>query len=215
MKIIGIKPRVKVQLVPIGNPNRPGRRANMKWVTIHNTANPNSTAQNERDYVQRRRDNVSFHYAVDDKEAIAIIPEEEIARHTGTTEGNNSSIGIEVCESGDQERTYLHAVGLTASILLRYGWGIDRIRTHEAWNGKNCPRLLLPKWEQFLHDVEETIWALKMEVNKEDWKREGIEYLHSKEILQDKEKWLDKLEEPMPVWATTLLLKRVHEASKK
>ena len=39
----------------------------VKYITIHNTANK-ATAQNERDYLNRRRDNVSisFHFAVDD-----------------------------------------------------------------------------------------------------------------------------------------------------
>ncbi|MCC5910271.1 MAG: N-acetylmuramoyl-L-alanine amidase [Clostridiaceae bacterium] len=220
-----IVPKIKVDYIPEGNQNRPGTKGDMQWITIHNTANPNSTAQNERDYVARREDNVGFHYAVDDQEAIAIIPEDEVAWHTGTREGNRTSIGIEICESGDQKKTWQNAVGLTAKILKERGWKTDRIRTHKSWSGKNCPRKLLDQWDEFTDDIENALEILKNEDKKggdimekpeentlaPEWKLKGIQYLQEKGLLYDIEGWTEKVDEPMPVWAVTLLLKRIHE----
>ncbi|SDK70177.1 peptidoglycan recognition protein family protein [Natronincola ferrireducens] len=212
--MIGIIPKLKVDYVPVDSPNRPGTSSDIQWITVHNTANPNSTAQNERDYVAWRPDKASFHYAVDDKEAIAIIPEEEIAWHTGTAEGNRTSIGIEICESGDQEKTYKHAVGFIAKLLNDRNWGADRLRTHKSWSGKECPRRLLSTWDKFLKDVEMTLNNLRKDIEldtKDKWKLEGIEYLAEKGLLNDLKGWTEKINDPMPVWGVTLLLKNVHQ----
>lgn len=211
--MIGKIPKIKIDYVPKNSPNRPGSKSNMQWITVHNTANLNSTAQNERDYVAVRGDNASFHYAVDDKEAIAIIPEGEVAWHTGNVEGNMKSIGVEICESGDAEETYKNALGLIAKILKDRNWQIDRVRTHESWSGKSCPRKLLPVWDEFLQDIKSTLRHITNEERIEaipPWKLEGIHYLYNKDLLHDLEEWIEKIDEPMPVWAVTLLLGKIH-----
>ncbi len=137
--------------------NRPGTRITPTSVTIHNTGNPNSTAQNNRDYFSNHPNaKVSSHWVVDDKEAIQCIPESEMSWHAGP-EANRQSISIEVCEFTDpvrHERAYRNAVALAADILRRYGWGVDRLTTHKRWTGKNCPRHILPIWDKFLADVQ-------------------------------------------------------------
>lgn len=215
--MIGKLSKLKIDYVPKNSPNRPGIKSNMQWITIHNTGNPKSTAQNERDYVAIRKDKASFHYAVDDKGAVAIIPEEEVAWHTGTAEGNKTSIGIEICESGDELETYKNAVGLTAKILVERNWTINQIRTHESWSGKKCPRKLLPKWQQFLRDVDATQKKLKEQSQQEipKWKLDGIEYLYENGLLHDKDGWIEKIDEGMPVWAITLLLAKIHKDLKE
>lgn len=159
----GIIPNIKTHLVPISKSKRPGTKGKKGSITIHNTANPKSTAQNERDWLVNPSNTrtASWHYAVDDKQAVLAIPEDEVAWHAGHAEGNKSSIGIEVCESGDQVKTWKHAVGLTAKILHENGWGVDKVRTHKSWSGKQCPRLILPRWNEFIKDVEETLKSLK------------------------------------------------------
>lgn len=137
--------------------NRPGTPITPTSVTIHNTGNPNSTAQNNRDYFSNHPNaKVSSHWVVDDKEAIQCIPESEMSWHAGP-EANRQSISIEVCEFTDparHERAYQNAVKLSADILRRYGWGVDRLTTHKRWTGKNCPRHILPIWDKFLADVQ-------------------------------------------------------------
>lgn len=140
--------------------NRPGRPIKPAWVTMHNTGNQNSTAQNNRDYFANHPNaKVSSHWVVDDKEAIQCIPESEESWHAGT-QGNKSSISIEVCEftsPARHEKAYRNAVTLAADILRRWRWGTDRLTTHKRWTGKNCPSKILPIWDRFVADVQEVL----------------------------------------------------------
>lgn len=137
--------------------NRPGTPITPTSVTMHNTDNPNSTAQNNRDYFSNHENaKVSSHWVVDDKEAIQCIPETEMSWHAGA-EANRQSISIEVCEFTDparHERAYRNAVTLAADILRRHKWGADKLTTHKRWTGKNCPRHILPIWDKFVADVK-------------------------------------------------------------
>lgn len=137
--------------------NRPGTRITPTSVTMHNTGNPNSTAQNNRDYFSNHANaKVSSHWVVDDKEAIQCIPESEMSWHAGP-EANQQSISIEVCEFTDparHEKAYRNAVKLAADILRRNNWGTDRLTTHKRWSGKECPRHILPIWDKFIADVQ-------------------------------------------------------------
>lgn len=54
------------------------------YITIHNTAN-SAPAINEANYLNNRNDNVyiSFHYAVDDIQALQLLPNNEAGWHAG------------------------------------------------------------------------------------------------------------------------------------
>ena len=83
------------------NKKRTGKTLNFKWITVHNTGNPKSSAANEREWLTNPENTTStgWHIVVDGKEAIEAIPIGEIAYHAGTYEGNTTSIGIEICDS--------------------------------------------------------------------------------------------------------------------
>lgn len=123
-------------------------------ITIHNTGNPSSTAANERSWLTNPSNDrqASFHIVVDSKEAVECIPLTENAWHSGDgsgiKSGNRTSIGIEICESGDYAKALDNAAELVASMLKERGWGIDRLRRHFDWSGKICPRLMYDggKW---------------------------------------------------------------------
>jgi N-acetylmuramoyl-L-alanine amidase CwlA len=136
--------------------NRPGTQLQPRTVTVHNTANPDTTARNNRDYFSNHANaRVSTHYVVDDREIIRCIPEAEVSWHAGAI-ANRSSISIEVCEFTDEERqeqANQQAARLVADILTRYGWRLEQIKTHRDWTGKYCPRKLLPMWDEFLSMV--------------------------------------------------------------
>ena len=136
---------------------------NTQYLTIHSTANLKSTAQNERDNLNRIGNNSStgFHIVVDEKEAIECIPLDMVTYHAGdgcNGIGNNTSIGIEMCESGDRERVISNTVCLVASMLKERGWGINRLRRHYDWSKKLCPRILSADnwkgWHGFKTEVE-------------------------------------------------------------
>lgn len=155
---------------------RSGRKIEPTTLTIHSTANPKSTARNERDWLTNPSNtrSASWHECVDEKEVIQAIPLDEEAYHAGDRTGNRSSISLEICESGDREKTMNNAVKLVAYRLYERGWEIDKLRRHFNWSGKICPKILADNnwalWEQFKKDVHRELQRLKgddMEVRKE------------------------------------------------
>ena len=141
--------------IPVSN-KRPGAKRHIKYIVIHNTANEESTARNERDYLTNPNNtsSTSFNIVVDDKEMIEAIPVNEIAFHAGDSEGNQKGIGIEICESGDFEKTKANAAKLVAYLMKTYNISLSEVRTHYDFSGKDCPRKMLGNWEDFLELVK-------------------------------------------------------------
>lgn len=170
-----------VDHIPISRNRRPGTVQKPQYLTIHSTGNATSTAKNERDWLinPSNRRTASWHIVVDHNKAIEAIPLNEVAYHAGTGAGNNTSIGIEICESGDRAKTLANAADLAASILQKFGWSVDRLRRHYDWSGKNCPRILRAdnwaEWERFKKEVEERLAEIKkIPVNVRGKEVEGI-----------------------------------------
>ncbi|TKI66708.1 XlyB [Lysinibacillus mangiferihumi] len=135
-----------------------------KFITVHNTAN-DASAANEVKYMISNNNQVSYHVAVDDKEVIQAIPFNRNAWHCGDGigKGNMKSIGIEICYSKSGGARYAaaeeNAVQYIAKLLKEYGWGIDRVKKHQDWNGKYCPHRILSenRWNSFLKRIEEAM----------------------------------------------------------
>ncbi|WP_342440027.1 N-acetylmuramoyl-L-alanine amidase [Paenibacillus sp. FSL L8-0436] len=146
----------RIDHIPVNTPNK--RRSGLimlaRTITIHNTGNPSSNAAGERAWLTNPSNErqASFHIVVDEREAVECIPLNENAWHAGdgskATSGNRTSIGIEICESGDYAKTLDNAAELVASMLKARGWGVDQLRRHYDWSGKICPRLMYDggKW---------------------------------------------------------------------
>lgn len=147
--------------------------------TIHSTANLKSTAQNERDNLNRvgNTTTTGFHIVVDDKEAIECIPLDTVAHHAGNRVGNNTSIGLEICESGNRNKAIENAIEVTAKKLHEFGWGVDKLKRHFDWSGKNCPRIFnynnWEGWNDFKSKVESHLRLL----NHVDVEMKGINIL--------------------------------------
>lgn len=135
-------------------------------ITVHNTAN-DASAENEISYMIRNNNQVSYHYAVDDKCIVQGIPENRNAWHAsdganGT--GNRKTIAIEICysKSGDDRfiKAEKNAVDLIVDILKRYGWGVDKVKRHYdyASDKKYCPhRTMDMGWDRFLNMIKEKL----------------------------------------------------------
>ena len=138
---------------------RPMISRKIKYIVVHNTANPESTAKNERAYLTNvvNTASTSWHIVVDDKEMIEAVPVTEIAYHAGDGdgEGNECGIAIEICESGDYKQAEEHAKKLIAYLMKKYHLPISRVKPHQYFSGKKCPRLILDHWDTFLNDVEQ------------------------------------------------------------
>lgn len=139
-------------------------------ITIHNTAN-DASAEDEIAYMTRNDQKVSFHHAVDDKEAIQGIPENRNAWHAGdggNGEGNRTQIAIEICysKSGGERfrRAEDNAAELTKILLDKYRWGIERVHKHQDWSGKYCPhRTLDMGWQRFLDKIVKSEKGVKIQ----------------------------------------------------
>lgn len=73
--------------------------------------------------------------------------------------GNRKGISIEICYSksgGDKFiKAEQNAAKFIASILKEKGWGIDKVKKHQDFNGKYCPhRTLDMGWNRFLDMVK-------------------------------------------------------------
>lgn len=133
-----------------------------EWIVIHNTAN-NAPAISEINYMGISDDWRSFHYAVDDKEAVQGLPLNANGWHAGDGEygrGNRRGIAIEICYSlldeyrSKFEKAQENAAELTAYLLNKFGWGMDetRIMKHQDFDGKYCPHRTLSDygWDYFI-----------------------------------------------------------------
>ncbi|QJD81733.1 peptidoglycan recognition protein family protein [Cohnella herbarum] len=141
-----------VNHIPMSTPHRrrQGIKCTMTTITIHNTGNPTSNALGERSWLFNPTNGreASWHIVVDEHRAIEAIPLNEKALHAGDAVGNTSSIGVEICESGDYSKTLRNAAQLVAKMLKARGWGVAQLRRHWDWSHKICPRLMYDggKW---------------------------------------------------------------------
>lgn len=132
-----------------------------KGVCIHNTAN-DATASNEVAYMQSNNNEVSFHIAIDDVEAIQAIPFNRNTWHAGdggSGQGNRNYISIEICYSKSGGLKFINAekraAKEVAALLKRYGWTIANVKKHQDFSGKYCPhRTLDLGWERFLNMIQ-------------------------------------------------------------
>ncbi len=173
LKILRDKIAYRVDHIPETSNKRTGIPLEVKYVTIHSTANPSSTAASERAWLTNpeNKSKAGFHLVVDEKEAIEVIPLTEVAWHAtdGRGEGNLNSIGIEIAESGDRKKTLENAIILAAIILRDHNLASSALRTHHYWYPKkedDCPRILLEKkyrkleghtWEWFVKEVSKLL----------------------------------------------------------
>lgn len=165
-----------------------------EFLVIHNTAN-DASAANEIAYMIRNNNQVSFHYAVDDKEIIQGIPENRNAWHAGdggSGPGNRRGIGIEICYSKSGGPRFIAAEKLAAKFvafkLKEKGWGIDKIKKHQDFSGKYCPhRTLDMGWQRFLNMVQAELKGGAVVANKnipDTWAKKDWDWAK-------KEGWLD------------------------
>ena len=137
-------------------------KTTMEGITVHNTYN-DASAMAEVSYMLGRPDKVSFHAAVDNYRVVEGLPFDRSCYAAGDGRygfGNAKTINIEICYSKSGGDNFIEAEKLAAEyialLLKRYGWGIDRVGTHQMRSGKYCPhRTLDMGWQRFLNIVKE------------------------------------------------------------
>ena len=132
-----------------------------KGICIHNTAN-DAPAKNEVSYMKSNNNEVSYHIAIDDLEAIQVIPFDRNAWHAGdggSGQGNRNYIAVEICysESGGDRfiKAEKRAAKEVAALLKQYGWTINNVKKHQDFSNKYCPhRTLDMGWQRFLNMIQ-------------------------------------------------------------
>lgn len=168
------QPDIDVQLLDINDYSRPGLESDpITGIVIHYTANPGSTAQQNRDYFNGLKDShetsASSHFVVGlDGEIVQCVPTWEIAY--ASNERNHDTISIECChpdETGKfNEATYRSVVQLTAFLCKKYGLTEENVIRHYDVTGKICPKYFVEHedaWQTFKDDVAA---ALQKEMKK-------------------------------------------------
>ena len=142
-----------------------------EFIVVHNTAN-DASAANEVKYMISNNNQVSFHFAVDDKEVVQGLPTDRNAWHAGdggSGRGNRYGIAVEICYSKSGgvrfENAEKNAAKFIAQLLKERGWGIDKVKKHQDFSNKYCPHRTLDKgWASFVNMIKDYLNELNKPV---------------------------------------------------
>ena len=142
-----------------------------EFIVVHNTAN-DASAANEVKYMISNNNQVSFHFAVDDKEVVQGLPTDRNAWACGdgaNGKGNRKGIQIEICYSKNGgvrfENAEKNAAKFIAQLLKERGWGVDKVKKHQDFSNKYCPHRTLDKgWASFVNMVKDYLNELNKPV---------------------------------------------------
>jgi len=159
---------IEQDFIPVSNLNLPGETMVPTYITVHETDVPNSNASAMRQFVQSeyaQELQISFHWVVDFERAIQLLPHREVAWHTGTDEGNTTSIGVSACVFSDPERqatTRRNLASLLASLIRENDnadFAVQRVVPHQHWADKHCPATILDDgyWDTLIDDMRRQV----------------------------------------------------------
>ncbi len=158
------RPDIDVQLLTVNEYSRPGTATKkINGIVIHYTANPGSTAMQNRNYFEGLKDShetqASSHFIVGlDGEIVQCIPTKEVAY--ASNKRNADTISIETChETSDgsyTQATYQSMVELTAWLCKKFDLTEDDVIRHYDVTEKICPKYFVDHedaWIAFKKDV--------------------------------------------------------------
>ena len=131
------------------------------YLTIHQTDNwaKGANAAAHANLQSRKGSSATWHWQVDDREAVQSYAENVKCWHAGdgAGKGNMASIAIEFCvnSDGNYDKTFDNAAQLAAQILKRNGIPLSNMVQHNHWSGKNCPAIIRNRgeWQKFVNLV--------------------------------------------------------------
>ena len=162
------KPDMEVELLTINEYSRPGTETGkIKGIVIHYTANPGSTAMQNRNYFEGLKDGkktkASSHFVVGlEGEIVQCIPTWEVAY--ASNERNEDTVSIETChltaDGAYTEATYQSLVELTSWLCQKFGLTEEDVIRHYDITEKICPKYFVENedaWDAFKQDIRETL----------------------------------------------------------
>ena len=148
------------------------------WITVHESGMPRANndalllAQVQMDTANGTRNReASWNYQVDENKIYQSFEDEVICWHAGdgtnfVGNGNNSSIGIEMCinEDGNYDGAMHMDAKLIASLLHKYNLSLINVKRHFDWSGKICPNYMITqgRWLEFLNYVDKEYTAMSI-----------------------------------------------------
>ncbi len=159
------RPGLDVQLLTVNEYSRPGiALPEIKSIFIHYTANPGTTALQNRSYFESLGEteerSASAHFIIDCNGSIVqCIPTKEIAY--AVMQRNYDSLSIECCYEREDgkftQETYDSLIKMTAWLLHEFKLAPSDVLRHYDEGGKNCPKYYVENeeaWQQFMRDLE-------------------------------------------------------------
>ncbi len=143
------------------------RLKRIKGVVVHYTANPGSTAENNRSYfeglAQKQTTSASSHYIIGlEGEIVQCIPLTEISYASNNR--NDDTVSIECCHPDKTGQftgeTYESLVSLVAALCVEFNLDKKDVIRHYDVTGKLCPLYYVEHedaWKAFLEDVVKEI----------------------------------------------------------
>ena len=160
VKAIKIPDWIDVQLIHLHNTARTGTELDgVKNIVIHYVGNPNTTAQNNRDYFDKDSTEVSSHFVVGlEGEIIQCIPLWE--KSAASNWRNSDTVSIEVCHPDDtgkfNDDTYNSVIKLASWLLSELGLDESAVIRHYDITEKLCPLYYVEHedaWNQMKKDI--------------------------------------------------------------
>ena len=160
VKAIKIPDWIDVQLIHLHNTARTGTELDgVKNIVIHYVGNPNTSAQNNRDYFDKDSTEVSSHFVVGlEGEIIQCVPLWE--KSAASNWRNSDTISIEVCHPDDTGKfndvTYNSVIKLASWLLNELGLDESAVIRHYDITGKLCPLYYVENedaWNQMKKDI--------------------------------------------------------------
>ncbi len=155
------------EFLDVNQYSRPGiaLSTNPEYIVIHYTANPGSTAEQNRNYFENLKDTgetyASAQFVIGlEGEIIQCVPCNEMAYCSNSL--NDRCISIEMCHPDDtgnfNDATYNNCVYLVAQLMNYYHLDMDHLIRHYDVTGKNCPKYFVEhedRWEVFKDFVKQ------------------------------------------------------------
>ena len=164
-EIDAVNPYTNVPLLTVNEYSRPGTKTErITGIVIHYTANPGSTAMQNRNYFEGLKDShitkASSHFIVGlDGEIVQCIPTWEEAY--ASNDRNPDTVSIETCHPNEDgkytQATYKSMVQLTAWLCKKFDLTEKDVIRHYDITGKICPKYFVEDeaaWEKFREDVK-------------------------------------------------------------
>ena len=156
---------VVVDILPKGK-CIPNVKIDLIKITVHDTGNMDASAQANHNYMKNINKSgtriASWHFTVGYDKIIQAIPCNMKGYHAGCTNGNNTSIGIEIAIYNDIQKThdaYINAIELIKILQAEYDIPTSKVVQHYNWTGKDCPNGLRHgrlgyRWDWFISKLK-------------------------------------------------------------